>query len=353
MAQVEVHAAKTIQPAPKPRRSGISVVIPSWNGRHLLEKHLPSVVNAAAAYGGSGQTEIIVVDDACSDGTHEWLSAHFPAVRVETNARNLGFAPTANRGVQAARHPLVYLVNNDVAIEPSTLPPLADHFEDPNVFAVGGQVHDYDTGALRGAGQIGTLRRGFLGVHRRYFVRAAGEPESFGETSSPWLTLFATGGSSMFRREQFLTLGGFDEAFAPFGWEDVELSLRAWKQGLEVHYEPRSRVRHQFSSTIAPKFSRRQVRAVYERNRLLAHWLHLDSPASLAANGAFLAIKLIGSVFAGRWEMWSAAAQAIARLDVVRTKRREYRSRQARTLAQVLSLVAGQVHRPGAEELKG
>ncbi len=327
----------------------LSIVIPSWNGRELLEKYLPSVVSAATAYQApsqrlSGQKiEIIVVDDASTDGTCAWLNTHYASVRAERNERRLGFAPTVNRGVRAARYPLVYVLNNDVAIEPGTLPPLADHFTHSDVFAVASQVYDYDTGVLRGAGQVGEFRRGFLGVHRRYF--AADRAPNPG---APWLTLFATGGSSMFDREKLLALGGFDEMFAPFGWEDVELSLRAWKQGFEAHYEPQSRVWHQFSSTIAPRFSRREVRTIYERNRLLAHWLHLDSPLQITVHAVSLLVKLLVSAFTGGWEMWSATAQALKLMHRIRAKRRELRGKQRRKLNDVLCQVAGQMNRPGA-----
>lgn len=351
MVQFENSTKELGGEANQPLRRGVSIVIPSWNGRHLLEKYLPSVASAAAGYGSSEQTEIIVVDDASTDGTQGWLNAHYPAIYIASNSRNMGFAPTANRGARMARNPLVYLVNNDVALEPGTLPPLAAHFEHPNVFAVAGEVYDYDTGSLRGAGQIGELRRGFLGVHRRYYVPGANKSEAIERPNPPWLTLFASGGSAMFDREKFLALGGFDESFAPFGWEDVELSLRAWKQGLEVHYEPRSRVRHQFSSTITPKFKRRQVRAVYERNRLMAHWLHLDNPTAITGNILFLSAKLIGSPVVGRWELWSATAQALGCARGIQAKRREYKSKQQRTLVEVLRLVAAQAGRPGATPL--
>lgn len=324
---------------------GVSVVIPSWNGRQLLEKYLPIVIESATAYENLShqETEIIVVDDSSSDGTCAWLRARCARVRAASNERNLGFAPTVNRGVRMARYPLVYLLNNDVAIEPGTLPALAAHFDEPRVFAAASQVYDYDTGVLRGAGQVGQLRRGFLGVHQRYFVAGPAQ-----ESGAPWLTLFATGGSAMFDREKLLALGGFDEMFAPFGWEDVELSIRAWKRGFEVHYEPQSRVWHQFSSTIAPKFSRREVRAIYERNRLLAHWLHLDSSAEIAANALFLGAKLFGSIFAGRWELWSATTQALKLVSEIRAKRREYARTQQRTLSDVLRQIAGQTRRAGA-----
>src|SRR5207253_6353341 len=113
--------------------------------------------------------EIIVADDANEDDTRAWLAAQFPDARFECSGERagpVGFAPTANRGVRAARYALVYVVNNDVALDRTTLPPLAAHFVAPRVFAVASQVYDCDTGVLSGAGQLGEFRRGFLGIHR-------------------------------------------------------------------------------------------------------------------------------------------------------------------------------------------
>src|SRR5213593_546577 len=160
---------------------GLSIVIPSWNGRALLEKFLPTVVDAAAAFEAACRQpcEIIVADDASA-----WLAAQFPDARFECSGERagpVGFAPTVNRGVRAARYALVYVVNNDVALEPATLPPLAAHFVAPRVFAVTSQVYDYDTGVLSGAAQLGEFRRGFFGIHRRYFVPSPAEP------LGPWL----------------------------------------------------------------------------------------------------------------------------------------------------------------------
>jgi GT2 family glycosyltransferase len=329
-------------------QTGLSIVIPSWNGRALLERFLPSVASAAAAYEAACRqpTEILVADDASEDGTPEWLARNYPRLRCEPSARRQGFGPTANRGIRAASYGLVFLLNNDVALEPATLPPLAAHFHSPGVFAVAGQVYDYQTGLLSGAGQLGRFRRGFLEIHRRYFV--AGTSEAGGP---PWLTLFTSGGSSLFDREKFLALGGFEDLLAPFGWEDVELSLRAWKQGYELHYEPRSAVWHQFSSTISPGFRRRYVRAIYERNRLLGHWLHLDSRGEFAAQAFALSGKLLASTLVGRWEAWSALRQALSFRSEIRVKRKSLQTRRQRVLHEVLQQVAQQLERPGARLL--
>src|SRR2546426_5663701 len=194
---------------------GLSIVIPSWNGRALLEKFLPTVVAAAGAFEAACRqpSEVVIVDDASEDDTRAWLAAQFPDARFESSGERggpVGFAPTANRGVRAARYALVYVVNNDVALDRTTLPPLAAHFVSPRVFGVASQVYDYDTGVLSGAGQLGEFRRGFLGIHRRYFV------PSPAEAPGPWLTLFATGGASPLDPEKILALRGVYESFAPF-----------------------------------------------------------------------------------------------------------------------------------------
>lgn len=342
-----------MRPEPaEPAQRGVSIVIPSWNGRALLERFLPSVISSAEAFESTCRqpAEIIVSDDASDDDTLVWLATHHRRVRVESTDQRAGFAPTANRGVRAARYALVYVVNNDVALDAATLLPLVGHFAAeaaaPRVFAVASQVYDYDTGRLTGAGQLGEFRRGFIGIHRRYFVD---QPEA--DSDRPWLTLFATGGSSMFDRAAFLELGGFDESFAPFGWEDVELSLRAWTQGFEVHYDPRSAVWHQFSSTIKPAYAGRYVRTIYERNRLLAHWYHLDTAGQKASHGAFLALKLVGSLFSGHWDLWRAAAQASGRRAGVRARRQAAAAQSRVRLGSVLDRVAAELRRPGARLL--
>lgn len=328
--------------------AGLSVIVPSWNGRALLEKFLPSVMDAARAFeNASGQPkEILVADDGSTDGSEAWLRAHWPQVRFETSAAGQqGFAPTANRGVRAARFSLVYLVNNDVALNATSLPPLAAHFRDPNVFAATGNAYDFATGVLRGAGQRGKFRRGFLSVHSRFFV------SSHPAQMQPLVSLYATGGSSLFDREKFLELGGFEEMLAPYGWEDVELSLRAWKQGFEVRYEPRSAIWHQFSSTIGSRVSRRQASAVYDRNRLLTHWLHLDTRAQEVTHGLGVGVKLLGAPLAGRMEYWDAFAQALTLWDKVQTRRPELRRKQRCTLAEVLRKIEAQMSRPEVRPL--
>jgi GT2 family glycosyltransferase len=334
--------AKSTVPIDDSTRLGISVVIPNWNGRPLLQKFLPSVMHSVSAFQSASSlpTEVVIADDNSNDDSAAWLHEHFPTVRFEAAKPRRGFAPTVNRGVQAARYSWVYVLNNDVALEPNTLLPLTEHFKDRAVFAVVGQVYDAATGLLIGGGQYGNFRRGFLGVHDRYFVR-----ESEPVTARPYLTLWGNGCSTIYDRNKFLALGGFEELFAPYGWEDVEIGIRAWKQGFSTLYEPRSAIWHARSATIGSRFNRRRVRAVYERNRLWSHWMHLDTSGQLMRHVAMVLVKLMVDPFLFRWETWSSVRQAFSEFPRVRARRMEVLGSRQLLLTEVLQRISEQAGR--------
>ena len=114
------------------RPPGISVVIPSRNGRELLDRCLPRVYDAG---------EIIVVDNGSDDGTADTLRADFPSVIVESSANPLSFARAVNRGIRRARYSHVCVLNNDMIAEPGFLSSLRDAFDKvPGLFAATAQI---------------------------------------------------------------------------------------------------------------------------------------------------------------------------------------------------------------------
>jgi GT2 family glycosyltransferase len=151
--------------------------------------------------------------------------------------------------------------------------------------------------------------------------------------------MFATGGSAMFRRALFLELGGFDPIFAPFYMEDVELSYRAWKRGYSVQYEPRSIVRHQFSSTIGPIAGRR-VERISQRNRLVFHWIHLHDAGLWRAHLSWLGVLLLTGPITMKFGFLRGFAAACTRLSAVRERRRRERTEAKRSDADVLRIFA-------------
>ncbi len=262
--------------------SGVSVVIPTWNGREHLERNLPSLV---AALADNSEHEILVVDNGSTDGTREMLTRRFPSVRVLTLETNLGFGGGSNAGFRAARHDIVVLLNNDMRVEADFLAPLLEGFHDPRVFAVSAQIFFTDpakrreeTGLTQAAWRNGRLSLGHVIDDK---VRDL------------FPTFYAGGGSSAYDRRKFLALGGFDPLWEPFYLEDTDISYNAWKRGWIVFYQPRSIVHHDHRGTIGKHFSAAFIRRTLEKNHLLFAWKNLHDWRLLGAHFAWL--------YAGLW----------------------------------------------------
>src|SRR5208337_2406029 len=114
-----------------------SVVIPTWNGKDLLEKFLPSVVAALAA---NPANEIVVVDNGSTDGSAEFVRSAFPQVKLLALTTNLGFGGGSNAGFRAASNDIVVLLNNDMRVDVGFLGPLLEGFADSEVFSVSCQI---------------------------------------------------------------------------------------------------------------------------------------------------------------------------------------------------------------------
>ncbi len=321
----------------------VSVVIPTYKGKALLARFLPSVVTALHTYttATGAPVEILVVDDGSQDDTVDWLTATaFDFVRVLALPVNRGFAPTCNQGFAAARHDLIWLLNNDIEVTPDALFPLVEHFSTPTVFAVASRAQRLGRDAIDGAGRLGRCVRGYWKVFEGYDVFPAEMPPG-----AILPTFAASGGYSLFDAAKLRALGGFEELLAPFYWEDIELCYRAWKRGWEVRYEPRSLVFHQSSATIRSRFEARAIEVTSARNRLLMHWIHLHDPRWWLAHLAMTGLLLLADVVTRRG-YWEAFRQAWACRRVAFRRRREEQSHCRRTDREVAAIFAAVRQRP-------
>lgn len=228
-----------------------SIIIPNWNGKKLLEKNLPRVLVSDA-------DEVIVADDDSTDGSIEFLKASFPQVKVISH-RRLGFAGNCNLGVKAAKGEIVVLLNTDVIPKKDFLPPLKKHFSDPKVFAVSfNEINDSKFSWTKGK-----FEKGFI-TH-----------ENQKKDNRAHQTFWASGGSGAFRKTIWNKLGGFDELFSPFYWEDIDLCYRAQKRGWKILWEPQARVEHKHEGVISKSYSRQYIDLIWQRNQLLFIWKNL------------------------------------------------------------------------------
>ncbi|MBM3744474.1 MAG: glycosyltransferase [Acidobacteria bacterium] len=302
---------------PVPGRRGASIVIPTWNGRELLERNLPSVLAATA---GNPGHEIIVVDNGSADGTVEFLREHFPQVRTLALPENMGFGGGSNAGFRAAANDVVVLLNNDMRVEPGFVEPLLEGFTDGDVFAISCQIHFTDarrqreeTGLTEGwweSGQLRVRHRVDQGVKDLYPC------------------FYGGGGSCAFNRRLFLELGGFDALLEPFYLEDTDVGYRAWKRGWKVLYQPRSVVYHEHRGTIGRRFSAEQIQTVLKTNFLLFTWKNIHAWKRLAAHfGSVWGDGLVSLLFGDSPERASLAGLWRAFLRLHRTVPSRWRAR--------------------------
>ena len=267
---------KTLPPNQRPNNASASVVIPNWNGRDLLAKYIPSIIEALS---GNPGNEIIVVDNGSEDGSAEFLRDHFPSVRVLALDRNLGFGGGSNAGFRAAHNDIVVLLNSDMRVESDFLAPLLEAFTDETVFSVACQIFFSDPNKLRE--ETGLTQSWWENGSLR--VRHRDDPA----IQVPYPCAYGGGGSCAFDRQKFLELGGFDELLAPFYMEDTDVGYLAWKRGWKVLYQPRSVVYHEHRGTIGKKFSKAHIDLVLKKNFALFCWKNIHEWSRLTSHFFF------------------------------------------------------------------
>jgi GT2 family glycosyltransferase len=238
----------------------VSVVIPNYNGKELLEKNLPTVVKTCKV------CELIVVDDASTDGSAKFLRDNFKHIKVIEQKQNKGFASTANLGAKHSQGDLILFLNSDVSPREGFLQKALAHFKNDNTFAVGlaDVSHEGAKTVIRGKGGA-KFKKGFL-------LHFAVDPQR-GES------LWVSGGSSLIDRKKFNEIGGFDTIFAPFYWEDIDLCYRARKRGYICLFEPEAKVDHYHDEgAIKKHFSASKIKTSSYKNQFIFVWKNISDP---------------------------------------------------------------------------
>jgi GT2 family glycosyltransferase len=235
----------------------VSIVIPSYNTRDLVLKNIPKVIEAWKNQSNK-IIEIIVVDDASPDDSAKVIKENFSEVRLIRHKKNRGFSSAVNTGVRMAKGNLVALLNTDVIPSHDFLVATFPLFDNKKVFAVSLHEEGYSWAKS-------DFSNGYLMHGQGEFV------------NSTHASFWASGGSAVFRREYWVKLGGMDEKiFSPLYWEDIDLSYRAVKRGLQVLWEPKATVVHKHESTVS-QLSKTYVQRIRERNELLFIWKNITS----------------------------------------------------------------------------
>ncbi|MBX0327334.1 glycosyltransferase [Oscillochloris sp. ZM17-4] len=239
--------------------ASVSVVVVNLNGCHHLEPCFQSLI--AQDY-PADRVELILIDNASTDGSLELMRERFPTVRVIRNAENVGFAPAVNQGAAAATGRYLALINNDMRADPGWVTAMVralDSGVERGVACVGSQILDWD------GERIDFLSSGasFYGFGYQFYHGLPAGSVSLGDHEA----LFACGGAMLVDRQIFLDVGGFDEDYFAY-YEDVDFGWRLWVLGHRVLITPSATIYHRHHGT-SSRMRPYQVNKLFERNALM------------------------------------------------------------------------------------
>ena len=223
----------TVSPDITPR---FSVIIPNWNGLRHLEECLHSLASQTFR-----AFEVVLVDNASTDGSVQFVRERFPEVRIVALHENHGFAGGVNAGIRASNGEYIVLLNNDTAVESDWLMRLnLAASENPDIWMFASMlVNYYDRTRVDSAGDsldlcLGPYKIGELEPVQRHLDRRF----IFG----------ACGGGGGYKRELFDRIGLFDEDFFAY-FEDTDLSFRANWSGFRCLSVPDAIIYHKVGGT--------------------------------------------------------------------------------------------------------
>jgi N-acetylglucosaminyl-diphospho-decaprenol L-rhamnosyltransferase len=232
------------------------VYIPNFNGGEHLARALESL------RAQTREVEVVVVDNASSDGSDQMVAERFPEVRLLRLGENLGFGTALNRAVEAHPGDPIVLFNNDAEAEPRFVEALLDELGTGVDSVAGVLVQERDPRLIDSAGVVAdkTLM-GFDHLHGEPVAAAAGAPAPLGPT----------GGAALYRHEAFLAVGGFDERMFLY-YEDLDLALRLAARGGRCRLAGEARAVHVYSATLGAGSAAKYERTGWSRGYMLRRY---------------------------------------------------------------------------------
>jgi GT2 family glycosyltransferase len=229
-------------------RQTVSIIIPSWNRRRLLTECITSITGS-----GSGHDiEIIVVDDASSDDTVEYMRSGFPDITIIENEVNRGYASSVNRGAARAKGGFLFLLNNDILLVENTLDRLISFLIENNDAGAAAPLLYHPDGRMQascrrfpapsallleqlGIDRIGPFHRWKLNLDEHMKAVTVQQPMA---------------SALMVRRECWDAVGPMDEGFPVF-FNDVDWCYRLYKNtGYRIALCKEAKAVHHLGATV-------------------------------------------------------------------------------------------------------
>lgn len=252
----------------------VSVVLVSYETRELTLIALRSLLEHAVKH----PIEVIVVDNASSDGTADAIAAELPEVRLVRLDDNIGFARGVNHGARLARGQYVMLLNPDTVVHDDVVAELVRFAESrPDLGLLGGRTlatdGSPDPGSCWGLPTPWSLTCFGLGLTAAFKGHPILDPESLGRwpRDTPRDVGLVTGCLLLARRELWEELGGFDERFFMYA-EDADLAKRCWDLGYRQMITPDAVITHHLGAASKVKSAKRIMVARGKATYIRKHW---------------------------------------------------------------------------------
>lgn len=221
-------------------------IVLNWNGKHYLKKCLDSVGRSTYK-----KLTTIVVDNASTDGSQEFIKKNYQKIILLENKKNLGWTGGNNKGVRYAlkqKADFIFILNNDTEIDKNCVEELVKILLGKKEVGIVGpkiylsELNGKKTAKISFAGGKFTPNR-YFGVHVGINKFDKGQYDKIKETE------FVTGAAILIKSEVFKKIGLFDERFFIY-YEEADFCLRAKKNGYNILFCPKAHVYHTFSGTV-------------------------------------------------------------------------------------------------------
>lgn len=230
----------------QPRRT-VSAVIVGYNSLQHLRRFLPPLEEEILGHGG----DVILVDNASTDGTRQAIPEEFFWVRLIANGENRGYAAAVNQGIRASAGELVLIMNPDVTLRPGAIAILAGFMEaHPHVGIAAPRLLNPDGTQQPSCRRFHTLtsilsRRGPLKPLLARTRWASRHLMLEWDHGAPHEVDWVLGACMLVRRSAVLDVGPMDEGFFLY-FEDEDWCHRMWAHGWAVRYVPSAEAIHEY-----------------------------------------------------------------------------------------------------------
>lgn len=277
-------------------QKSVSIIIPNYNGKHLLEKYLPSVFTAAE--NANTQFEIIVIDDGSKDDSISFIKENYANVKLLINDQNRGFSYTCNHGIREAKYELILLLNSDVKLTPDYFEHQWKYFGKPDTFGVMARIMSFDESRIEDAARFLYYGGCRIKANKFYYSENPEDENVY--------TAYLSGANALVDTQKLKELGGFDEIYSPFSSEDFDLSLRAWQLGWKCYYEHRSFCFHHVSGSTKTQIKSNFIKKIYYRNRYILQGIHLHGLRKVLYPLQQVFTELIPKLLTGKTWVWDS-----------------------------------------------